>query len=285
MIALRPLSDGGHDRGFTIIELLIAMAITLTIAGAMAGVAEPARAAFDRVPAELDLQQRGRTALEVLSQAIRAAGTDVAAANLLGSLSDLMPVVSVSEPDESGAVFTSLTAIVPVAGAAQGVLAIDQAAPGAAMTLAVAPCPNIKDVCGFTPGATAVVTDGDGHFDIFIVASTNPGARRLTPDRQLSQAYPTGSMVVEIEASTFSLAEQADGSYSLIRVTAAGAVQPVADFLEDLTFSVTGVDVAAGFTQLQQVDIAVRVQAPTVLLRGVLPDRTFRTSIRLRNAS
>ena len=57
--------------GSRVIELLIAMTITLLIAGAVANVAPPARAAFDRVPAELDLHQRGRTAIDALSQALR----------------------------------------------------------------------------------------------------------------------------------------------------------------------------------------------------------------------
>jgi type II secretory pathway pseudopilin PulG len=289
VIRLRPRSGPASNgatglAGFTVIELLIALAITLAIAGGIAAVATPARVAFDRVPAELELHQRGRIAIDVLSQAIRAAGKDVAATNLVGSLPDLLPAVSVSDPDDSGA-FTSVRVIVPVADAAQGVLSDDQPAPGGSMTLDVVPCPNVKDVCGFTPGAAVVVADGAGHFDVFVVASTNPGARRLTPKFALSQSYPAGSVVVEIDDHTFSLEEQDDGSYSLIRVTAAGAVQPVADFLAELTFSVAGVDVPAGFTQLHQVDIAVRVQPPTELLRRVLPERVFRTSIRLRNAS
>jgi prepilin-type N-terminal cleavage/methylation domain-containing protein len=272
-------------RGFTVIELLLALAITLAIAGAIASQAPQARAAFDRVPAELDLQQRGRTAIDVLSQAVRAAGSNVVATSLLGSLSELFPVVSVSNPDASGASFTSMTVILPLKDAAQGVLSADQSAPGGSMTLATVPCPNVKDVCGFMAGAAAVVTDGHGHFDVFVVASTNAGARRLTPDRLLSQAYPAGSIVIEVEENTYSLTEQADGSYSLIRETAAGAVQPVVDFLSELTFSVSGVDVPAGFTMLQQIDIALKVQAPTGLLQRVLADRVFRTSIRLRNAS
>jgi prepilin-type N-terminal cleavage/methylation domain-containing protein len=273
------------SRGFTVIELLLAMAITVAIAAAIASQAPQARAAFERVPSELDLQQRGRTAIDVLSQAVRAAGSNVVATSLLGSLSELFPVVSVSNPDDSGTAFTSMTVILPVKDAAQGVLSADQASPGGSLTLATTPCPNVKDVCGFMAGTVAVVTDGQGHFDVFVVASTNPGARRMTPDRMVSQAYPAGSVVVEVEESTFSLVEQADGNYSLVRETAAGAVQPVVDSLADLTFSASGVDVPAGFTMLQQVDIALTVRAPTELLQRVLADRVFRTSIRLRNAS
>lgn len=244
-----------HARGFTVVELLVAMTITVVIAAVIAAAAQPARDAFDRVPAELDLQQRGRTALEMLTQAVRAAD-----------------IVSFADPDGAGS-FASMTTIVPVASAAQGVLDLDQTTPGGPITLAVAPCPNVKDVCGFTNGAAAVITH-EGGFDVFIVSATDPGARRFSPDRALSRAYPSGSAVLEIEASTFRLDEQTDGTYSLIRQTAAGAVQPIVDCLAELVFA----------EQPQQVDIAFTVHAPSESLRRVIPDRVFRTSIQRRNA-
>ena len=161
--------------GFTLVELLIAMTITMLIAGAIAGVAPQARAAFERTPADLDLQQRGRTAIDVLSRALRSAGNNVAATEALGALTDLLPTVSVAEEEEPG-VFSELTVIIPVRDAAQATLETDQAAPGGAMTLSFATCPNVNDVCGFTPGRRAVVADGAGHFDLFSIASISvPG--------------------------------------------------------------------------------------------------------------
>lgn len=268
--------------GFSIIELLIAMTVTILIAGAIAGVAPQARSAFERVPADLDLQQRGRTAIDVLSQALRSAGNDVAATESLGALSDLLPTVSVSEEDEPG-VFTELTVIVPVPDAAQGTLDADQAAPGGAMTLSTLHCPSISDVCGFTSDSTTVITDGEGHFDVFSIAATDAGARQLTPARALSRSYPAGSVLVEADRFLFNLVEQSDGSSSLVRTTAAGAVQPIVDFISGLTFEVTGRNIAAGFYRIETVDVRLNVGAPDDLLRRVIPDRVFRTSIRLRN--
>lgn len=269
------LRSAKREGGFTIIELLIAMTITLLVAGALAGVAPSARAAFDRVPAELDLQQRGRTAIDVLSQAIRSAGKNVG---------ELLPTVSGSEPDASGA-FTELTVIVPIADAAQGVLSDDQSGPGAAMTLATGHCPNVKDVCGFTSGTTAVIADGTGNYDVFSIAATNAGARRVTPASALSRSYPAGAVVVEVDRFTFSLALQPDGSQSLVRRTAAGAVQPIVDFVSALSFDVTGRDAPAGFFRLEHVAVSIRIEPPTDVLRRLITDRVFRTSIRLRNAS
>ena len=92
-------------------------------------------------------------------------------------------------------------------------------------------------------------------------------------------------MIVEADQLTFGLAEQPDGSYSLVRTTAAGAVQPIVDFVNGLAFDVIGRDATAGFFQIQQVDTRLTVEAPTDLLRRAIPDRVFRTSIRLRNVS
>lgn len=242
-------------KGFTLMELLVAMTIPLLIAGALLGAMPAARAAFDRLPAELEMQQRGRSAIDTLSQALRAAER-----------------ISVAGPDETGE-YAELTAVIPVLNGARGVLSVDQPAPGSAMTLAVPACPNIKDICGFVNGAVAMVSDSIGNYDVFTVSSTDAGQRRFTPSQALSRAYSAGSVVFEVDENTFGLDAQPDGTYSLTRVTAAGAVQPIVDFISDLTFAVN----------LQHVAIALHVQAATESQRGVIADRVFRTSIALRN--
>ena len=276
------LRSATREGGFTFVELLIAMGITIVIAGAIAGVAPQAHAAFDRLPADLELQQRGRTAIDVLSQALRSAGTNVAATESLGAISDLLPIVAVSGEDEPG-VFTELTVIVPDPDPAQATLDVNQGGPGGAMTLSTAHCPNIKDVCGFTPKKTAVVADGAGHFELFSIAATNAGSHQLMPAKVLSQSYPEGSVLVEADQFVFSLKQQPDGSYSLVRKTAAGAVQPIVDFVSGLAFDRTGQTAPAGFFRIEQVGVWLSVEAPTDFLRRLVPDRVFRTSVRLRN--
>jgi prepilin-type N-terminal cleavage/methylation domain-containing protein len=247
----------GNSRGFTLIEMLVAVAITLLIGGAIAGAVPPARAAFDRVPAELEMQQRGRAAVALLSEELRAAAR-----------------VALARPEGSGN-FSELTVVVPAVNGSQGVLLVDQAAPGAAMTLAVAPCPSLADVCGFVAGAAAMIANPDGAFDVFIVSSANPATRQLTPDRMLSRAYAAGSTLTEVEEHTYGLDAQADGSYSLARVTAAGAVQPVIDFVSRVAFGLEG----------NRARVEVTIHAPTALLRQAVAARTFKTSIAVRNAS
>jgi type II secretory pathway pseudopilin PulG len=262
-------------RGFTVIELLIGLAIVMLIGGAIANVVEPARAAFDRVPAELEMEQRGRTAIDAITRALRSAGKSVAATSSLGAFADMVNPVTLAEPVDEGDAFTALTLVAPVVNGAEGVLDANQAFAAAPLTFAVAPCPNVKDVCGFTPGTTAVIADAAGHHDVFVVSSTTPAARRLNADRSFTHAYASGSAVIEIDHYTFRLATQADGSASLIRETTAGAIQPVVDFVRALEFKVQGA----------LVHVAVTIEAPTSVLRRTIAARVFRSSVVLRNAS
>lgn len=245
------------DFGFTLVELLIALTITLLIAGAIAAATPAARAAFDRVPAELEMQQRGRTAIDVLSQALRAADR-----------------ISFAIPNEDDS-YEEVTVIIPVVNASQGVLSIDQTSLAGPMTLVATSCPDVKDVCGFTVGAAAMICDDLGHSDVFVVKATSSTLRRITPDRGLSQTYPAGSSVVEIEESTFGLDEQPDGTYTLTRVTAAGAVQPIVDFISALVFRDDG----------DRVRVDVTVHAAVESMRHVIADRRFSTVIAVRNIS
>lgn len=284
-MSAHPRGHAVGQQGFSLIELVVVLGIVMSIGAVAAHQVPPARVAFDRVPAELDLQQRGRTAIDVLSQELRSAGRNVAATTGLGQLSALLPAVSVSDAEGAGGVFRTITVIAPVVAGAQGILEADQGSTAAPLVLATSACPNLNDVCGFAPGTTAMIVGGDGIHDLFEVAATNAGARWLSPNRALSRAYPAGSVIFEADKHTFRLAEHLNGSTSLIRETAAGAVQPIVDFVSELSFVVQGEEVPAGFFRLRQVDVSIRVRAQTEATQRLIGDRVFRTSIRLRNAS
>jgi len=245
MIGLRG-SGAKAPGGFTVIELLIAAAILALLAGAIAGAAPSARRVFDRVPAELDQQQRGRSAIDALSQVLRSA-------------------TSIIDSGDS----TSLTVIVPIIGGGRAVLAGQSVG---VFDLASSPCPG-AGVCGFAAGSTAQIADGRGRNDVFTVAAVNAPLRRLTASRVFAAAYPAGSSIAEIDQYTYRLALQGDGSYSLIRETAAGAIQPMVDFVRDLSFTIGN----------QEVTVSLSVEAATAPLRPVLSDRIFTMSIRNRN--
>jgi prepilin-type N-terminal cleavage/methylation domain-containing protein len=224
---IRPsVTQVGGQRGLSLIELLVALAICAVVSASVAAVVSPARAVFERTPAALELQQRARTAIDAIMQTVRPAGP----------LGPLVPAVIPFELDGAGTALSRLKVIGPRPNPAQARLAQHQAGSYGDLVLAPSPCPDVEVVCGFKPGATALITDGSGRFDVFAIASADRSTSRLTPARPLSPPYAAGSIVVEVEVVTFQLAAQPDGSQTLVRVTAAGAVQPVVDRVSGLRF-------------------------------------------------
>lgn len=217
-------------RGFSLVELLIAAALSALLAAAIAATVPSLQAFFERTPAAIDVQQRGRTALDVIAQAVRAADQ-----------------VLLIDGDVAANEFRQLMTITPRVDAARGV--VEQNLPDAAgdIVLSAAGCPAIADVCGFVRNSAGTIADDRGGFELFIVGATDIASRSISPRRPLSAAYIAGATVVEVEAYTFRLDPQADGSRTLVRETAAGAVQPIVDRVAGLrfarTFGTRGIDV------------------------------------------
>ena len=279
-------------RGFSLVELLVAMTICAVISAGVVIAVPPARAAFAVIPAEIELQQRTRVAVDAITQAIRSAGGD--------TLPAVLPSSAVSGR------FTRLQVINRSVNAAQGVLYQHQDDVIGALSLAPLPCPALAVVCGFGRGATAVITDGSGRFDVFGVASTDAATRRLTPDRAFVPRYAAGSVVVEADVDTFQLEAQPDRSRTLVRVSAGRAVLPIVDRVESLTFELSGVDdsgalqplpIEAFFdgpwlrgypTGMYDEDVfRIRHVDVTLTLTGVEPSsvrRSIRFGVMLRNA-
>ena len=241
------------DCGFSLVELLVALAICAVVAAGIAAVVPPARAAFEVTPAVIDLQQRGRTAIDVIVQAIRAAGRDAEAAADLGPLSGIVPAVIPLGPAADGK-FTRLKVIAPRSNAGQSVLAHHQAGHSGPLALAFERCPAVT-ACGFTRDTTALIADGSGRFDVFTVASIDSTANTLLTNRSFTWPYAAGSVVVEVDVDTFQLEAQPDGSHTLVRLTAAGAHQPIVDRISALSFEpfiadISGALVPAPFAML-----------------------------------
>jgi prepilin-type N-terminal cleavage/methylation domain-containing protein len=289
-------------RGFSLVELLVALAVCAVLSAAVAGVVPSARAAFDAAPAALDLQQRGRTGVDVLAAAIRSA----AFASMVPAVIPLSPIAASGET-----AFEALYVVAPVPNASQGVLDRDQPGAHGVLTLAAGPgCPAVRDVCGFTPGAVAAIADGSGRFDVFTVASTNIPRGEITALLAFPSAYPAGSLVVEVDAHDFRLADQGDGSRALVRETAGGATQPIVDHvtamgvelwrgappillstgdLDDGPFLAGGPEGSydADLLAVRRIDLWIGVEVPPVLLRApnVPRTRTLHATFALRNVA
>lgn len=265
--------------GFSLIELLIALTVCALLSGAIAAAAPPARAVFDATPEVLDLQQRERTAADVLTRVLRSAA-HLSAMREDGTRGDVAPAIQLLDPDADGARFHAVR-VLAASGVGRGVLAADQASPSSALVLeAGAGCPSSGDVCGFSKGMTAAVVDVAGHVTAFVITSVSKGAHSLTPAQALGRAYPAGAALFAVSADTYYLDAEADGSFTLVRKTAAGTVQPIVDAMAAVDLrAVHRADV------LTRVDLTIRLDARTLVPRRNVPGRTRWLSVSLRNPS
>jgi len=106
------------------------------------------------------------------------------------------------------------------------------------------------------------------------------GRQLADASRALGRAYPTGSALFAVSADTYFLDEQPDGSSTLVKETAAGAIQPVVDFVAEL-------DLAGAYRtgQLTRVDLFVRFAGRSAQSNRRVTDRSRRLSVSLRNPS
>lgn len=265
--------------GFSLVELLVALTVCALLSGAIAAVVPPARTAFAATPAAMDVQQRERTVADVLARALRSAAW-IHAVRDDGSAGAVVPAVVLLEPEAGDTRFHAVR-VLAIAGGGRGVLAADQAGSSGALRLQPdVDCPSAGDVCGFAKGATAVIVDVSGRFTVFAIAATNKAARSLSPSSGFATSYSAGSAVIEVGSDTYRLELEADGSSTLVRQTAAGAVQPIVDNVSELV-----IEASRQSGRLKRVDFTARLGARSTGPGRRVPDRTLQLSIALRNPS
>jgi prepilin-type N-terminal cleavage/methylation domain-containing protein len=230
-----------NQSGFSLVELLIAATVSALLAGALLAALPPARAAFEATPASLELHQRARVGFEFLAGALRSAGSYEPGHRESSVAASFIPAAIPSIASTSAGVFSEVEVFRLITPGAHGVLERDQPTAGAPLTMASGRgCPYTLDVCGFTVGSTAAISDGHGRFDVFEIALTDPVQMSVTPIRPLSAAYAREAQLFEAEALRFWLAKQPDGSTSLVRASGAGIAQPIVDGVTELAISFWG---------------------------------------------
>jgi prepilin-type N-terminal cleavage/methylation domain-containing protein len=228
-----------RNRGFTLVELLIALVIGLAVSGAALLLASAARSAIAVEPVAVDAVRRVHAGVDAIAAAVAGAGGERGIGDDAGTVWNGLPALRLLT--DGGSAFTGLVSTRVVNGG-RGRLLEDQPGPGGALTLATAVglCPSAQEVCGFHDGDAAAVFDGRGHFDVFIVGAVEASLSRITPRVPLAHAYRTGAWVIEVRQERLTLVRQGDGSQTLVRITAAGAREPIVDGVPTLTLEPWG---------------------------------------------
>jgi prepilin-type N-terminal cleavage/methylation domain-containing protein len=185
-------------RGFSLVEMLIALLITLVVGGATFRLMNQAQAMF-AVQAELpDMQQR----LRVASQSI---GRDVLAAG-----SDWFPSIvphrrGIKSPDAAGTFRSDRLSVLSVSALAARTT-VDQPVDGSGVVVVKAQpgCPSDNPLCGFRADTLAVIFDQTGAYDVFRIsgAALDPPAL-MHAGFPLSKNYTPGATIAQAQTVTY----------------------------------------------------------------------------------
>ncbi|MDP6606351.1 MAG: prepilin-type N-terminal cleavage/methylation domain-containing protein [Dehalococcoidia bacterium] len=205
----RPPVPVCHQAGYTLIELMVSMAIMVGVTGTIFTLVHPSQAAFRVQPEIADMHQRMRVASDRLSTDLLMAGAGADQGTGKGALNDLFaPVVpyraGLTDADPERGVFFRPDAIsllyVPDT-VAQTTVA--HPIPSGSVNVRVNPipgCPPHDALCGFEEGQTVMIVDETGAKDLFTVIAVQASTLHLQHHGpQLSNAYGAGASISEVE--------------------------------------------------------------------------------------
>lgn len=198
--------------GFTLIEMLMALVLTLLITTTALGLSNPHQLVVQAQAEAMDMQQRVRVAMDPLLRDLMMAGAGMYAGARTGSFASLFPSVlprkvglngtdppSVARADAISILYVPVTltqttsaTIVPDA---------------AGLTVEAAPnCPAGDPLCGLQLRMAIVVFDEAGRHDVFSVTGLQNGAAQIQPHTPTPPlTYAAGAHVAQVEARSFYL--------------------------------------------------------------------------------
>ena len=201
----------GDDKGFTLVESLVALVLMLIITGAIFGMVNPSTSMAYAQPEAMDMQQRARVASDLLSRDLFMAGAGVYSGPQSGALTSFFAPIIPRKMGLTGAdpftVARTDAVTISYIPNTYSQTTIKQAMPLPSAELKVEDmpnCPQGQELCGFTEGMTILIFDNAGHFDFFTVTNVQDSAGHLQHrQQQLSYAYAAGASVTQAASHTY----------------------------------------------------------------------------------
>lgn len=223
--------------GFSLVEMTVAIAIVLVVAGAVFGLMDSSSGVFQSQPETIDTQQRLRVAVDALTRDLLMAGA--------GGGAYFAPVLPLRRgpvaPDPPSGFFDDRISILYVpAGAPQTKVRVATDAGGVVSVDAQAGCPAGDPLCGFVANSLVAVFDVTGAYDVFRVAAIDKGLPALVQaSGGLSKSYPAGATVAGVVSATYWV-RTASGTPELMKYDGRQTDLPVADEVTRLAFEYFG---------------------------------------------
>src|SRR5687767_11790241 len=177
------------ERGFSVVEMLIATGIMMAVTGAVFGLMNPAQGTFKAQPEVSDMQQRLRISVDTLQKDLLMAGAGAYSGSRVGTLGNFMATII---PDREGNItpdppgtFKCTTTFCASLDASDAITiiyvpptsaqtTIRDAMPANSTEIKVDPqpgCPKNDKLCGFKEGMQVMVFDETGACDIFSITN------------------------------------------------------------------------------------------------------------------
>jgi type II secretory pathway pseudopilin PulG len=240
---------GRRVGGFTLVELLIAMTITVAVTGAVFSILNPSQGVFQAQPEASDIQQRLRVGIDAMSKDLLMAGAGTYSGSGIGTLvSSFAPVLpyrlGAQNPDPPGSFREGVITVVYVPPTASQTTILNPVVLPHAVTGVnwEAGCPAGDPSCGFAKGMGAIVFEHFGCWDIFTIARAQSSSLELQlRGRALCTEYESGAFIAEVQTHTYYLhADTATDTYQLRHYDGYMSDLPVVDNAVGLRFELFG---------------------------------------------
>lgn len=236
------------SRGFTIIEMLVSVAIMMTITGAIFQLMNPAQGVFKAQPEVSDMQQRMRIGTDALYKDLLMAGAGTYSGAAVGTLGNYFAAVlpfrrGTTTPDAVGTFATDRVSIIYVPSTPSQTKVVSMASVGANVVVSLEPgCPSSDPLCGFKKDMPVVIFDGTGVFDIFKISATPSSSPiSLSHTGNLSKVYDSTAYVAQVVTATYWLKTDTTAkTYQLMKYDGFSTDLPIAENIVGLNFQYFG---------------------------------------------
>jgi hypothetical protein len=248
------------ERGFSVIEMLVATAIMVSVTGAIFSVLNPAQGIFAAQPEVSDMQQRMRIGVDTLYKDLVMAGAGTYSGAAVGTLGNyaaaILPDREGSQSPDPPGTFKCTTPFCAALGGSD-TMTVMYVPPTSAQTTIKDPmpsqsaeikvnkqpgCPPSDDLCGFKTGMTVLIFDDTGAYDTFQITNVQSSALHLQHRGQdLSKPYDSNAYITQVAAFTYWLkSDPVAKTYQLMRYDGYQTDLPLAENVVGLAFEYYG---------------------------------------------
>lgn len=230
--------------GFSLVEMVIAVALVLLVLGGVFTLTNPAHPVFEAQPVAIEMQQRLRVAIDAMTNDLLAAG-----AGLRKYVAPVLPFRrGLLSADPPGSFSGERISLLYAAGDAA--VTTLRAPTDGTDVVQVNPqpgCGAAKPLCGFAVASLAIVFDDSGVYDTFHIASIqDQGPAVVRSAGPWSKSYAAGSTLTSLVSATYWLrADASKGTSELMKYDGRVTDVPLADEIVHLAFEYFGDPVPA----------------------------------------